>query len=249
MSERDRKQKIRETVWRLLEEKGVASFPLPVWGRIPNFKGSSTAAELLINTPEFKGAKVIKSNPDSPQAPVRERVLRRRKLLLVPTPRLKGEFFLFSERAWENPREASRISNFSRFGDRIPLREIPDVDLIIVGSVAVSGDGNRVGKGEGYSELEYAILREQGKVSEKVPVVTTVHSLQVLDQIPWEPFDVPLDVIVTEREVMRVKGVRQKPKGLLLEYLTKEKVLDTPYLLSYLRDTGRLEEILTREKA
>ena len=114
-----------------------------------------------------------------------------------------------------------------------------------MGSVAVSQDGGRVGKGEGYSELEYAILREQGLVDEKVPVVTTVHSIQVVDSIPVEPYDVPGDICATEKGLCRTPS-KPKPQGLLLEYLTPEKILDTPYLLEYLKETGRLNKVLRR---
>ncbi|MCG3109933.1 hypothetical protein L3N51_02230 [Metallosphaera sp. J1] len=243
--ERKVKQEIRERIWRLMEEKNVASFPRPVRGRIPNFKGSAQAAKILSETQEFRDARVIKSNPDSPQAPLRELVLRARKTLVVPTPRLRGEFFLMTEKAWDNPREASKIVNFSSFGERVHFKDIPKIDLIVVGSVAVSPEGSRVGKGEGYSELEYAILREQGFVDDKVPVVTTVHSIQVVDHIPVEPFDVPVDMFATEKDLFRTNP-RPKPQGLLLEYLTPEKVLDTPYLQEYLKETGRLNRVLGR---
>lgn len=51
------KQEIRERIWRLLEETNIASFPRPVYGRIPNFKGAEIAAEKLASLPEFKKLK------------------------------------------------------------------------------------------------------------------------------------------------------------------------------------------------
>ncbi len=232
------KEEIRQKIWKLMEEKNIASFPRPVFGRIPNFKGAEKSAELLSTLPEFKKAEVVKVNPDSPQRKVREIVLSEGKKLLVPTPRLRGEFFLLYN---VNPKQASTISGFTKLGKRISYKEIPQVDFIVVGSVAVTKSGDRVGKGEGYSELEYAILRELGKVSEKVPVATTVHSIQIVDEIPSQPFDVPVDIIVTEKEIIRTKPTREKPKGIYMEYLSKEKIEDTPYLKYYLTETGRLK--------
>ncbi len=231
------KQQIREMVWKLLEERDIASFPRPVYGRIPNFKGSDKAAENLAKTREFAKAEVIKVNPDAPQRRVREIALREGKTVLVPTPRLRGEFFLLDGKRVD-PRRASTISGFTSQGKRISFEEIPKVDLVVVGSVAVTLSGDRVGKGEGYSELEYAMLREMGKVDESTPVATTVHSAQIVDQIPVEPYDVPVDLIATEKEVIRTQP-RPKPKGLYMEYLTKEKIEDTPYLKQYLQLTGR----------
>ncbi|MBW9141507.1 MAG: 5-formyltetrahydrofolate cyclo-ligase [Candidatus Aramenus sp.] len=231
------KQQIRELIWKTLEERDIASFPRPVYGRIPNFKGSERAAENLARAREFARAEVVKVNPDAPQRKVREIALREGKKVLTPTPRLRGEFFLLDGRSVD-PRKASTISGFTKMGKRVSFEEIPHVDLVVVGSVAVTLKGDRVGKGEGYSELEYAILRELGKVDEGTPIATTVHSIQIVDYIPVEPYDVPLDLIATEKELIRVEP-RQKPKGLYLEYLTKEKIEDTPYLKRYLQLTGR----------
>ena len=111
--------------------------------------------------------------------------------------------------------------------------------MVVVGSVAVTLSGDRVGKGEGYSELEFAILRELNKINEKTPVVTTVHDIQIVESIPVEPYDVPLDIIATPTRVIRVNRTRERPPGLLLEYLTKEKIEDTPFLKKYLGQRKR----------
>ena len=55
------------------------------------------------------------------------------------------------------------------------------IDLYVVGSVAVSAQGVRLGKGLGYAEMEWAILVELGVVDpEKTVVVTTVHEDQIV---------------------------------------------------------------------
>lgn len=60
-----------------------------------------------------------------------------------------------------------------------------------MGSTAVCPTtGARVGKGEGFAELEWGILTQQGNLdAEKVLVVTTVHDCQVFDggvEEPWK---------------------------------------------------------------
>jgi 5-formyltetrahydrofolate cyclo-ligase family. len=57
---KDVKQAIRDRVWRLLEERGVAAFPRPTYGRIPNFIGSERACELAVSLPEFRRARVVR---------------------------------------------------------------------------------------------------------------------------------------------------------------------------------------------
>ncbi|BFI75560.1 5-formyltetrahydrofolate cyclo-ligase [Sulfurisphaera ohwakuensis] len=232
------KSEIREKIWKILEDTNIASFPRPVYGRIPNFKGAEEAAKRLTETKEFKEAKIVKVNPDSPQRPVRELVLRSGKILIVPTPRLKGEFYLLDPNKIKDYKEASKISGFSRFGEVVDLNSISRVDFIVAGSVAVTMYGDRIGKGEGYSELEFAILRELGKVNENTPIATTVHDIQIVDFIPTEPYDVPIDIIATPTRVIYTKRKREKPKGIYLEYLTKEKIEETPFLKKFLTQRG-----------
>ncbi len=91
---KDTKQLIRERIWRLLEEKNIASFPRPVYGRIPNFVGADKACELMTALTEFVKARVVKINPDSPQRRCRELTLINGKLLIMPTPRIKEGFLM-----------------------------------------------------------------------------------------------------------------------------------------------------------
>ncbi len=50
-----------------------------------------------------------------------------------------------------------------------------------VGSSCVDRNGCRLGKGEGFAELEYGVLRWMGAIDDNTPVVTTVHDCQVTD--------------------------------------------------------------------
>jgi len=226
------KQQIRESIWRLLEERKVAAFPLPVWGRIPNFKGAEKAAELLCNSKEYRNARVVKVNPDSPQRRVRERCLIDGKTLIMPTPRIREGFLVLdpSRIPRSHIRQASTIAGAFKLGRKITPENIPEIDLIVIGSVAVSEQGDRIGKGEGYAELEYAILRTLNKVEENTPIQTTVHPLQIVEKIPREPYDVSVDVIFTPERRIDVKGPRNRPDGIIWELLPRSKIDEIPIL-------------------
>ena len=81
---------------------------------------------------------------------------------------------------------ASSIHGSFKYGTKIKLNELPMVEGIVFGYVAVSMTGARVGKGRGYSDLEYAILRELDLVNDSVPVATTVHEVQIISDVPIE---------------------------------------------------------------
>src|SRR3712207_3064873 len=168
------KQRVRERIWRTLEDEGAARFP-GARGRIPNFRGAEAAAEELAELPEWEAATVVKSNPDAPQLPVRRRARRDGKTLYMAVPRLAGEKPFV--RAAGDP----TIKKAMAEGEPVAAEELGHVDVVVCGTVAVNRAGVRVGKGGGYSDLELALLIEAGLVDDATTIVTTVHPLQVVD--------------------------------------------------------------------
>jgi 5-formyltetrahydrofolate cyclo-ligase len=112
---------------------------------------------------------------------------------------------------------------------------MPGLDAIVCGSVAVTRDGRRCGKGEGYSDLEFAILRELG--DPPVPVATTVHDLQVVDSVPRDPTDQPLSVIATPTHAIRIKRPSAAPTGIDWTRLSAEDLEEMPILAELKRMT------------
>lgn len=53
------------------------------------------------------------------------------------------------------------------------------LDMVVVGSVAVSRDGYRIGRGNGFVDLEIAIYLHLGIVTPETVIVTVVHDIQV----------------------------------------------------------------------
>ncbi|KAB1260731.1 Methenyltetrahydrofolate synthase domain-containing protein [Camelus dromedarius] len=181
------KQDIREQIWDYMESQNLADFPRPVHHRIPNFKA-------------FKMARTIKVNPDAPQKNAR--------------------FFVLDG-----------VRNYSA---PVGLDSRVLVDLVVVGSVAVSEKGAhlvlhfrdahslhcllgwRIGKGEGYADLEYAMMVSMGAVGPGTPVVTIVHDCQVVN-IPetlLEDHDLTVDYILTPTRVITTGCERPKPTGI-----------------------------------
>ena len=227
------KQALRERIWALLRERRVARFPFPITDRIPNFVGAERAAARAAELPEWLRAKRIKCNPDAPQRPLRLRALRDGKILFMAVPRLTdARCFVRLDPAKLGGRlaEAATIGGASRLGEPVLPRELGRIDLVVAGSVAVNARGARVGKGGGYSDLEFALARQLHSVSDATPVLTTVHELQVVEgPIPMTPHDVPVDLIVTPDRVLRPRR-RRKPRGIRWPELSNEQVAAMPPL-------------------
>lgn len=224
------KQAARQHVWQVLQDEKAAAFPFPLAGRIPNFVGAAEAARRLMDHSWLKGVRRIKCNPDAPQRPLRELALRAGIELLIPTPRLRGGFRLLDpEKVPEaHYRKAVTLSGTDRWGRNVPVFELPRVDLIITGSVAVTRQGKRCGKGHGYGDLEYAILRELGHP--EVPVVTTVHPLQVVGNFPADVYDLPVELVVTPAERIEVADPPPPPIGIHWEALSEHDLKAMPVL-------------------
>ncbi len=231
------KAAVRERIWDELEESGVARFPFPPHGRIPNFAGAPEAAARLADQPEWGAADTIKANPDAPQLPVRRRALRDGKTVYMAVPRLRDEqcFLKLDPDVLEDYDEATTVSGSSTHGVPVEPDEVGEIDLIVSGSVAVSESGVRIGKGEGYSDLEYALLREFDLVDEQTPVVTTVHERQLVEGLEGDAHDVPMDLIVTADRCIRPDSV-DKPAGIDWEALSDAQ-LDAIPVLEALRDS------------
>jgi len=229
------KAALRERVWADLDRPGVARFPKPA-NRIPNFVGAEAAAARLANTEEWARAATVKSNPDSPQWPVRQRALVDGKIVYMAVPRLAEErpfFLLDPAQLADNPRTASSIKGAARSARTVDVDELVPVDLVVAGCVAVDVSGTRLGKGGGFSDLELAVAAGAGLVDEHTVVVTTVHERQLLDRdtIPSTRHDIHVDVVVTPARVVRCA----RPRGWALpslrwEELTDAKIASIPLL-------------------
>lgn len=227
------KGETRQEIWELLEREKAARFP-GARGRIPNFIGAEKCARLLSELALWRKAKVVKANPDSPQRAVRQKALQEGKTVYMAVPRLRSPkpfIELDPKKLKVSPFHASTIKGAARHGRPVSLKEMKKIDLIVCGSVAVNRKGARIGKGGGYSDLEYALLREEKKAGPATPIITTVHPLQNVDEeLPMTEHDIPLDAIVTPEEVLILEPSYPKPRGIYWRMLPPEKIEAIPVL-------------------
>jgi len=192
------KHEIRRKIWSSLEEKEITDFPRPCFGRIPNFKGARSVSDKIKRLSEFKKATCVFCAPDIVLKRIREIVLEEGKVLAVALPHIKD---IVEIRERKDIRVATTIKGFAKYGK--PLKTT--IDLFVQGSVAVDRNGNRLGKGKGYGDKEYSILKERGLLQKDVKVVTIVHDLQIVDDMSnlMGQWDIKVDYILTNREIIK----------------------------------------------
>ncbi|HXF22167.1 MAG TPA: 5-formyltetrahydrofolate cyclo-ligase, partial [Streptosporangiaceae bacterium] len=174
---------------------------------------------------------------DAAQWPVRQRALEDGKTVYMAVPRLAGPepfFALDPDHLTEPPRKVASISGAARSARRVTLAGLSPVGLVVMGSVAVSEDGARLGKGGGFADLEFALASAAGLIGPDTVTVTTVHELQVRPAggIPVTGHDVPVDLIVTPERVIDCRpGRGPRPvAGISWADLTEEKIAAIPLL-------------------
>src|SRR3954463_287602 len=217
------KDDVREEIWRSMDREGVSRFP-GAEGRIPNFAGAKQAAERLAKHPDWVRAETIKANPDSPPTHARRLALAQGKFVVMAVPRLREEhpFRLLDPRklSAEQLREAATIKGALRHGMVIDLEQVPQLDFILTGSVAVNLKGARLGKGGGFSDLEYGLLCEAGKVDRRTIVATTAHPTRVVrENLLMTAPDIPVNVLGAPRAAIDVGGAYKRPAGILWDHL------------------------------
>jgi 5-formyltetrahydrofolate cyclo-ligase len=228
------KQALREEIWRAMTVQKVARFP-GAQGRIPNFIGAEAAAKHLTTLPAWRTARALKCNPDAPQRPVRYAALQAGKVVYMAVPRLRElKPFIALDPALLDPSglwHASSIRGAFAGGKPVALEEMQPIDLIVAGSVAVSRNGARLGKGGGYSDLEYALCRQAGLTRSDTPIVSTVHLVQVVSEgsIEMTAHDIALSWFATPEGLVETCRHYPSPQGILWDDLG-EKLDEIPVL-------------------
>ena len=72
-----------------------------------------------------------------------------------------------------------------------------DIDVFIVPGVAFDRNGNRLGRGKGYYDRYLAGINK--------PIIGVCFDFQLIDSITTENHDVKMSMIITEKEILKMK--------------------------------------------
>jgi 5-formyltetrahydrofolate cyclo-ligase len=116
-------------------------------------------------------------------------------------PRIVGRGSPLSMRAWEFGTPLDR----GQWGIREPKADAPEVDpdVLLVPLLAFDRAGYRIGYGAGYYDMTITRLRGLKTVT----AVGIAFAAQEVPEIPKAPRDARLDLVLTEREVIDLRGL------------------------------------------
>ncbi|MEX0598992.1 MAG: 5-formyltetrahydrofolate cyclo-ligase [Rhodothermales bacterium] len=81
-------------------------------------------------------------------------------------------------------------------GERIDVR---DLDAVIVPALGAGRNGHRIGHGRGYYDHFLAGI--------DVPKICLVYHSCLVDAVPYESHDIPVDIIITEKETLKLRDM------------------------------------------
>ena len=118
--------------------------------------------------------------------------------LALPTIVARGKPLCF--RGWMFGEELQR----GQWGIREPKSDARELhpDLVIAPLAAFDRQGTRLGYGAGYYDLTLTALR----ATKPIIAVGIAYAMQEVDVVPALPHDVPLDLVLTERDVIDCRG-------------------------------------------
>ncbi len=240
---RTERDTIRERVWEQLSlvARPDSRYHLNFAEFIPDFEGSDQALTHLLDLDLYRESKRILITPDNCLEGIRSQSIRDSKQAIVPTYGIRRGMILLERGMVPQGQEnyASSLDGMERFGERLTLADIQklgEIDFLITGASVISINGVRYGKGHGFFDIEWAMMREIGMVGEETPVVAFVHDCQVTEnELQVEPFDTLCDIIITPSRLIRVSETQQKPKGIYWERLDP-RLFESISLLPELRN-------------
>jgi 5-formyltetrahydrofolate cyclo-ligase len=230
------KDALRKEIWTALRDSGIAIGD--PFNSIPNFVGAEQAAQRLAALPVWQQARVIKCNPDAPQAHVRLNALREGKTVYMAYPRLAVEKCFLELKADDllqrgvTLEDASTWQHAIHVGRPVGFEDMQPVDIAVTGCVAVTRGGGRTGKGAGFADIEFGLLRQAGLLAQETPIITTIHSSMVVpdERLPLQAHDTFLTLIVTEKEVIEVRVDGPQPAGIDWERIQPDQLETIPVL-------------------
>ena len=116
------------------------------------------------------------------------------KLVVVPISNTKDETLSLSLLGSWDDLEPGSYDILEPKKECIRKISIDEIDLIIVPGVAFDFAGNRMGHGKGYYDK---LLN-----TTKAATVGLCFEFQLVEKIPTEPHDKPVDIIITEKRVI-----------------------------------------------
>ena len=165
------------------------------------FQHAASVACRLVRLPVFRRARRIAlywpADGELDPRPLLARAHRLSKVCYLPVLRPRPD-----RRLWFAPYAPGAPLRLNRFGIPEPrghqgLRLARHLDLLLMPLVGFDADCNRLGMGGGFYDRTLAYLRRH-RAANRPRLIGLAHACQQVDHIEPQPWDIPLEAVVTE---------------------------------------------------
>lgn len=123
-------------------------------------------------------------------------LLDRRSRKIFVLPRVKGKTLQFH--AVESLEHTAKGKfNILEPHSHLPKIKPQDLDLLFIPGVVFAENGHRIGYGKGHYDR---LLKKTGCLK-----IGIAYEFQIVKNIPGEPHDVPMDMIITDRRTLKTR--------------------------------------------
>ena len=122
-----------------------------------------------------------------------------KKNIIVPYVEKNNPILQLSEIKDFNDLEPKTYGILEPMEGKIKKFEINKLDMVIAPGVVFDKNGHRIGYGYGYYD------RLLGKLGKKATKIGLCYDFQLIDKIPEQKHDVPMDIIITEKRIVKVQ--------------------------------------------
>lgn len=126
-----------------------------------------------------------------------ERMLSENKRVVIPYTDIKNIEIIPSEiKSLKDDLVLNPFGYYEPVIDKVKQIKIEELDLIIAPGVVFDEKLNRVGFGKGYYDRILSKKRKDTKV------IAVAYEFQVIEEVPTEPHDIKMDMIITEERTI-----------------------------------------------
>lgn len=188
------KKEIRKKILQLkesLSEQEIQKKSSAIFNTLSNMKFYTNANNVMLYV-SF-GSEVLTK-------PIIDDLLQQRKRVFVPVTVPKTKELIVSElKSFEDDLEIGHFGVMEPKKDALRPVDPTIIDLIVVPGVAFDKEGYRVGYGGGYYD------RFIPRLTDQTPKVSLAFEMQLIDKVPTDKYDIPVEYIITEKQSIEIK--------------------------------------------
>lgn len=262
LSTNERRKLIWAHVYRQLLQHAVpdSRFHYDFLSFTPDFRGSSSAIDRVVELPCYTSAGTVLVSPDNSLEQLRYRALKDGKKVLVSTYRLRRGFILLDPaRINDGKLElAACLDGMEGIGRSVTLAQLKDeghrVDMCAIGGLAFNERGVTIWEGQSLFEVQWALLQDISLLTAKTPVVAVAHACQIVDEAqlgldsinPDKTGEVQCDFIISPDRTIAINDAIKSAAGVDFSAIDPDAVTNIPPLQE-LKGIRMMEQIMQRE--